>query len=75
MKKFTYLVSYSFTRKNYYGNEESGTGRIFIELDRKIKTKNDIFEAEKMVKELRSKEIVQLTNLYLLSFCRLEGES
>ena len=51
--KYKYLLSYGFTHKT--GNDlqytESETGRIIMELTRKIKTSNDVYEVEELIKQ------------------------
>lgn len=72
MKIYKYLLSYGFQKKELYNGHQyvsSGSGRITIDLPRKIKTINDIYEVEKLIK--KEVEIDNLESISLYSFSLL----
>lgn len=70
-RTYNYLLSYGFTRK--VGSElqytEGGTGRITMDLTKKIKTIDDIYDVEKLIKG--EVKIDNLENISLYSFSLL----
>ena len=73
MKLHKYLLSYGFTHKTGDNLQytEGGTGRIIMELTRKIKTSNDVYEVEEFIKQQVKDQIDNLESISLYSFDRL----
>ena len=71
--KYKYLLSYGFTSKTGDNLQytEGGTGRIIMELTRKIKTSNDVYEVEELIKQQIKDQIDNLESISLYSFDRL----
>lgn len=71
MRTYNYLLSYGFARKagDKLQYTECGTGRVTISLTKKIKTINDIYEVEKLLKD--KVKINNLENISLYSFSLL----
>lgn len=71
-KKYKYLLCYGFLRK--VGDElqytESCTGRMFLNLTKKIKTQEDVYEVEDIIRKQIS--IDNIFQLYLYSFSLLK---
>lgn len=66
-KKYKYMLCFYFSKMNNESKyPETGTGRYFLELDRKIKTQEDVFEVENIIKNTFDKE--NITQLTLYSF-------
>lgn len=71
-KTYTYLLSYGFTQGvslddiNWKGTQ-GGTGRMILNLTKKIKTQNDIIEVENILKnEVKVDDLLQIS-LYSFS--------
>lgn len=74
MKNYKYLLSYGFQKKESYGDRQytsGGTGRIIMDLSRKIKTTNNIYEVEGLIKKEVENQIDNLDSLSLYSFSLL----
>ena len=74
MKMYKYLLSYGFQKKELYSDHQyvsCGTGRITMNLSRKIKTINDIYEVEKLIKKEVEGQIDNLESIALYSFSLL----
>lgn len=60
----TYLLSYGFTKKvgDKLQYTEGGTGRILLNLNKKIKTQKDIVDVESLIKnEVNIENLVQIS--------------
>ena len=74
MKNYKYLLSYGFQKKESYDNHLytfGGTGRIIMNLSRKIKTTDDVYEVEGLIKKEVEGQIDNLESLSLYSFSLL----
>lgn len=74
LKNYKYLLSYGFQKKESYGDHQcvsGGTGRITMDLSRKIKTIDDIYEVEKLIKKEVEGRIDNLESISLYSFSLL----
>ena len=74
LKNYKYLLSYGFQKKELYSDHQyvsGGTGRITMDLSRKIKTINDIYEVEKLIKKEVEGQIDNLESIALYSFSLL----
>lgn len=67
-KKYKYLLCYGFSKKvgDKLQYTEGGTGRIFLNLTKKIKTQDDIYEVENIIKN--EIYIDNISQLHLYSF-------
>ncbi len=72
LKQYKYLLCYGFSRKvgDKLQYTEGGTGRMFLNLTKKIKTQEDVYEVENIIK--REITIENLTQLSLYSFSLLK---
>ncbi len=71
MKIYNYLLSYGFSRKGLLYDCEyttGGTGRIIMKLTRKIKTLDDVYEVENLIKQQVKDQIENLESVSLYSF-------
>ena len=71
-KEYNYLLCYGFSRKvgDKLQYTEGGTGRIFLNLVKKIRTQNDVYDVEELIKkEIAIENITQL-NLYSFSLLK-----
>ena len=74
LKNYKYLLSYGFQKKEPYGDNlytSGGTGRIIMDLSRKIKTTDDVYEVEELIKKEVKDQIDNLESLSLYSFSLL----
>lgn len=74
MKNYKYLLSYGFQKKELYSDHQfvsGGTGRITMDLSRKIETIDDIYEVEKLIKKEVEDQIDNLESISLYSFSLL----
>lgn len=74
MKNYKYLLSYGFQKKKSDDNHlytSGGTGRIITNLSRKIKTTDDVYEVEELIKKEVEGQIDNLESLSLYSFSLL----
>ena len=70
-KKYKYLVSYLFTHEFMLEDKkyiESGTGRIIVNVDFKIKTESDLTSVESEIIKLLEKDVDNITSVSLMSF-------
>lgn len=59
--KYDYLITYNFT-----GEKGTGTGRVFVDTFGKIKSRENIEEAERVIKENSNHERVAVTNYQII---------
>ena len=74
MKNYKYLLSYGFQKKESYGDHlytSGGTGRIIMDLSRKIKTTDDVYEVEGLLRKEVEGQIDNLESISLYSFSLL----
>ena len=74
LKNYKYLLSYGFQKRELYNDHQytsGGTGRIIMDLSRKIKTTDDVYEVEGLIKKEVENQIDNLDSLSLYSFSLL----
>lgn len=72
-RSYNYLISYAYSRKagEILQYTESGTGRTFLTLPYKIKTKEDIIKVENILAD--SSNIENLIDIHICGFNRIKS--